>query len=272
MATRNGVEGERVGDVMTISGAGGYVNDAQKMLGTLIALWLIVSGFRWTGLVPAAAYVLYRCWVGWSRWTIVVFFFMLVLGYAWHQRRKWPSPWLLLPVIPFFFVFSFLGENRDYLKRVLSGAPAPIEVATQTASLPERDRLRMKYDTVDFANYDFLAFIVSVVPDRTGTYTYGAQYLQLFTEPIPRQLWKGKPAGSPVQTFSLENYGDFWGYTVSLPGDGWMTGGWIGVILVVGIAGWLLGRAHRKFWANPADNFLAIPLPGGDCSDVPALP
>ena len=72
-------------------------------------------------------------------------------------------------------------------------------------------------------------------------------------------MWKGKPIGAPVGTFNLNAYGNFIGLTVSMPGDGWMSGGWIGVIITAGIAGLLLGLAHRWFWLKAQrDNILSL--------------
>jgi hypothetical protein len=114
-----------------------------------------------------------------------------------------------------------------------------------------REKLKKRFDTQDFANFDYLTYIVWVVPGRSGTYTYGVQYLQLLTEPIPRILWKGKPAGAPVQTnVDLGLYGNFYGLTMSLAGDAWMSGGWIGLVILLSVTGWLLGLAHRSFWRN----------------------
>jgi hypothetical protein len=112
------------------------------------------------------------------------------------------------------------------------------------------DELKLRYDTPDFANFDFLTYVVSVVPSRTETYTYGGQYLQIFTEPVPRKLWPGKPVGTPIRLFNLNNYGNFLGMTPSLVGDAWMSGGWIGIVVTMTIVGGLLGGAHRWFWRH----------------------
>src|SRR5262249_25575385 len=109
-------------------------------------------------------------------------------------------------------------------------------------------KLRRRLNTLDFGNFDFLTYIVVVVPERTGEYTYGLQYLQLFTEPIPRMLWKSKPVGSPVRLINLNAYGNFIGLTYSLPGDGWMNGGWVGLLVTMALAGAVLGWAHAQFW------------------------
>jgi hypothetical protein len=48
----------------------------------------------------------------------------------------------------------------------------------------------------------------------------------------------------------LNNYGNFLGTTPSLVGDGWMSGGWIGIVVTMTIVGGLLGAAHRWFWRH----------------------
>jgi hypothetical protein len=132
------------------------------------------------------------------------------------------------------------------------------ESGDETANLPAPERVRIKYDTQDFANFDYLTFVLAIVPSRTGTFTYGSQYLQLFTEPIPRKLWPGKPLGSPVGFFSLNSYGNFNGLTPSLVGDGWMSGGWLGLVVTMGFFGGLWGLFHRWFWANNGRSLSAM--------------
>jgi hypothetical protein len=80
----------------------------------------------------------------------------------------------------------------------------------------------------------------------------------LFTEPIPRILWKGKPVGAPVQTINIGAYGNFIGLTVSLCGDGWMSGGWVGLVITLGIAGAVAGGAHRWFFQHQGNNLAAL--------------
>jgi len=255
-ATRHGVQGERVGAVFVMTGSSGYANDAQHMAVPLLAIFVWAFAFRRWTLVPVAMYLAYRAWVGWERWTIIICVFVLFLVYCWQRGRKWLPVHFLAVLLPLFVVFNWLGDRRGAFRGLLEGRGPPPKVLSGNGSTAEG--IRTKLDKHDFANFDFLTYILAAVPERTGTYNYGLQYLQLFTEPIPRKLWKGKPAGAPFGRVNLNAYGNFYGLTPSLLGDGWVSGGWIGLVVTVGAAGWVLGRAHRWFRRHQANAFVAF--------------
>ena len=245
--------GEDRGGVYVMTGDSGYVVEAQFMATPLLCVWLAVTRFRWPGLIPLAFYVGYRAYCGWMRWTLLLFFVALALAYCWQHRRKWLPFWMILLAIPILLMFQALGHRRGLVMALVNGesiSAVASESASETANLPDDERRRIKYDTQDFANFDYLTFVLATVPAKTGTYTYGSQYLQLFTEPIPRKLWPGKPLGSPVGFFNLNAYGNFNGLTPSLPGDGWMSGGWLGLVITMTFFGCVWGWFHRWFWAN----------------------
>lgn len=249
-----GITGEERGAVYVMTGASGYTAEAQSMAGPLICAWFAVTRFSRIGLVPLILYVGYRSYCGWSRWTIVLLFVALALVYAWQKRIRWLPLWAVLLAIPAYLLFHTLGGNRDYVQMLFTGEA----IEETNASMTQQDKAKVKYDTQEFANFDYLCHIVRTVPDRTGTYTYGTQYLQLFTEPIPRKLWPGKPIGAPLALVNLNKYGNFMGLTPSLPGDGWMSGGWVGLIITMGLVGGLLGKAHRWFWTHSNNNLAAL--------------
>lgn len=250
---RQSTGGELTGEhtangVFIMTNSTGYINDAQLMIAPLLCGWLFITRFHWLNLVPVVLYIGYRSWCGWGRFAIISFFIAIVLAYCWYHRKKWVPFLAIVMAIPILILFNTLGHNRNYLQNMLKGeTTAALDI---DAGLSQFERFRARADTQDFANFDYLTFVVAVVPERTGTYTYGSQYLQLFTEPIPRILWKGKPAGAPVSSFNLNWYGNFVGLTFSLPGDGWCSGGWIGVVITMGIVGGILGFFHRRFWLN----------------------
>lgn len=255
--TTNGSEvGERVGGVYINTNSVGYVNDAQFALMPLLCAWLVVTRFHWLNMLPVIMYIGYRTWFGWARFTIILFVALVVIVYCWQHRVRWIPMWSLIVAVPVLMLFNLIGHNRDVFKEYLAGEQ--VRTVTYGLGMTQEQKMRTQYDTADAANFDALSYVVAVVPERTGTYTYGTQYLQLFTEPIPRMLWKGKPAGAPVAFFNLNNYGNFTGLTVTLVGDGWMSGGWIGVILTLGLAGGFLGWAHRWFWNHVENNMAAL--------------
>ncbi|MGO8697754.1 MAG: hypothetical protein ACLQVY_08565 [Limisphaerales bacterium] len=226
----------------------GWLNDAQFMLAPLLCAWLLVTRFHWFNLPPIVLYVAYRSWTGWSRWTIIMFFLIIAFAHCWQLRRRWLPPWSIALAIPILMLFSLLGHNREVLKDFFTGEENPNAIADIRPGMSSEEKRKLRYDTQNFANFDYLCYVVGVVPKRTETYTYGLQYLQLFTEPIPRILWKGKPTGAPFQRIHLGAYGNFVGLTVSLAGDGWISGGWVGVVILMSLGGLIVGKSHRWFW------------------------
>lgn len=255
-ATRHGIEGERVGGVYIMTNSTGYLNEAQHFAMSLICVWLVLTRFHWANLVPVTIYVGYRVWFGWSRWTILLFFFMVLLSYCWYHRLSWMPLWWLAAMVPCLVVFNLLGHNRDLLKQLLDGSQ--VHLVDTRPGTTQSERAKRQLDTQDYSNFDYLSYVVSVVPEKTGTFTYGLQYLQLFTEPIPRVLWKGKPVGAPIKTINIGAYGNFVGLTPSLCGDGWMSGGWLGLILTLILAGALAGWAHRWFFEHQGSKIRAL--------------
>ena len=248
--THGGFQGENRGGTYVLTGASGYTIEAQFMAGPLICAWMAVTRFSFKAILFIFPYLAYRAWAGMDRWTIVLLALALCTVYAWQKRIRWVPLWSVVVAIPLYIMFQTMGANRAYFGQLFSGQLESKSEQPKTAS----EAIKAKYDSQEFANFDFLCFVVKMVPERTGTYTYASQYLQLFTEPIPRKLWPGKPAGAPVAFFNLNNYGNFLGLTVSLPGDGWVSGGWLGVILTSAIVGCLLGLAHRWYWRNVQNN------------------
>jgi hypothetical protein len=111
---------------------------------------------------------------------------------------------------------------------------------------------------MDFANLEFYEYIVHAVPQKTGTYGYFLDNLQIFTEPVPRVFWPDKPVGPPIQLFSLFDYGYPIGMTYSLPGEGWMQLGYLGVAIWCGLFGWFYGWLYNKFQRSSQSTIAVI--------------
>jgi hypothetical protein len=222
-------------------GTTAYLVKAHNLLAPLSVLFVVAARFRWWAYVPFMLFVLYRLYLG-SRWAVVLALAMLLLVHLAAARRRWPSFKAGLAVLPVIGLFAWVGLDRDALRTL--GVEGRTHAPVERAYARERHLL----DTPDFANFDFTAFIVDRVPARTGTYSYFTQHLELFTRPVPRLLWPGKPVGPPVRLFNLNDHGRFYGRTRSLPGDGWMSLGWPGVAVTLLAAGAFLGLLHRWLW------------------------
>jgi hypothetical protein len=245
--------------IPTFTNTTGYLVDADKMLGTLSLMLIWGARFRLWSFAPLVIYLGERAYEGWARWTIVLPLASLVLLYVARSGRRWVPAAFLILAIPVYMLFQVLGENRDTVKEFFLGQPTSKSALEADRSWIERQ------DNLDFANFDYLTYVMDVVPEKSGTYTYFTQYLQLFTEPIPRVLWPNKPIGPPIQLVNMNDYGNFGGLTVSLVGDGWMSGGWLGVIVTISIVGSITARMHRWFWRGEASGFKILTY----CTFVP---
>ncbi|MDA9405940.1 hypothetical protein [Bradyrhizobium sp. CCBAU 45384] len=222
----------------------GYLNDAQYMLGSLVLLSLVCFRGLFVRLTILASFLVVRLSIGNDRWTIV--FLLCSLGILTAAKRgdyKIPL-WVYVATIPAFAVFTALGEARYFIRDLLFGTTLSSGPVAEAKSLVDR------LEGPDIANFEFLAFIINTVPEKTGTYTYFVQWLQLFTEPIPRILWPEKPIGAPISVFSLNQYGNFFFYSRGMIGDAYMSLGIPGIALVSGVFGRLQYKVFRKLMSG----------------------
>lgn len=221
----------------------GYLADAKNFLFGLTILTVVRYRFAWYSLIPLVAFYFYRLSIGYSRWVLVYSIIALTLIFFVRAKRKWPSHRNLatsaILAFPSFYIFDFLGKNRDFFRDLISSNQKSNHDVFESQGFNS-------LDTLDFANFDYLTYITANVPSRSGTFTYGTQYLQLFTEPIPRIIWTSKPIGAPIKLLDLNDFGNFLGLTTSLPGDAWLSAGYIGIVVALTSLGFLLTRMYRS--------------------------
>lgn len=222
----------------------GYIVKAHNLLIPLTALFVAVHRFRWWAFTPLLAFCGYRMFLG-SRWGIVVALAIVVLLHLYWHRARWLKLRHVALAIPVFLIFHALGQDRDFFREVTGFG----EIRYEARHLADESFVE-SLDSPDFANFEYLAYIVAAVPEKSHTYTYFTQYLWLFTRPIPRMLWPGKPRGMPIKLVDLNDYGWFGTRTWSIVGDGWLSFGWLGVTITLAALGWFLGWLHRLFWRN----------------------
>jgi hypothetical protein len=237
-----GASGHREGAVFVLDNTTGYILDALVMLLPMSIVFLVFCRFVWWSYIPIAGYLGFVIVFARARWQLIVGSLTVYFLYCLFRRGKFVITPVLVVAPIVLLLFALKGLNRDvYMELILLRDPTALRDIQGGLTL--RDQL----DTQDFANYEYLTYIVSVVPSVTKTYTYFTQWLQIFTEPIPRIFWAGKPFGAPFadRFFDLNDYGNFLGLTPSLLGDGWMSYGWLGEIITVGVSSFILGRLHR---------------------------
>ncbi|PLK27032.1 O-antigen polymerase [Novosphingobium sp. TH158] len=221
----------------------GYLTDAQLMLAPMCAVIAWLGRFRLVSLLPMITFVIMRGSMG-GRGPFVAALVMLLLFYLYEKRIRYPALRLALAGAAVAALFNWIGEDRGESLREVIGLQQAEEVFVDG-----EDHAKFM-ETMDLANMEFFEYIVWVVPQRSGTYDYFLNNLQIFTEPVPRVLWPGKPIGAPIMRVRLWEYGSPIGMTSSLPGMGWLSMGWLGVIIWCGLWGHVLGYVYRRYWES----------------------
>lgn len=239
---------DRATGTFTNTQSNGYLAEAQLMLATCCAMLGWFFRFRLVALMPLAGFIIFRAGTG-GRGPFVTAAVCLGLLYLYEHRLRMPTLRLVLLGAAVLSLFTVIGDDRGRSVRLLFG---------DDNSVTYDVRSDFKFlEWMDYANQEYFEYLVYAVPQRTGTYEYFADNLQLLTEPIPRALWTGKPVGSPVKFFYLFDYGNPIGMTRSLPGEGWVQLGWFGVIIWCGLWGYGLGWLYRKF-VDGAQSTIAV--------------
>lgn len=228
----------------------GYLAEAQLMLATCCAMIGWLFRFRLVALLPLAGFILFRAGTG-GRGPFVTAAVCLALLYLYEHRQRLPSLRVVAGVIAIVAMFTAVGQDRG----------RSIRAAISEDNTIERDYGGLKprfLEGMDYGNLEYFEYLVYAIPQRSGSYEYFADNLMLLTEPIPRVLWPNKPVGSPVKFFSLFDYGYPIGMTRSLPGEGWVQLGWLGVIIWCGLWGLALGYIYRRFVEGQQSAFAVL--------------
>ncbi|MGB9187110.1 MAG: hypothetical protein WCB34_03840 [Methylovirgula sp.] len=220
----------------------GYILAADTMMLSLSVLIAWAFRFRLISLIPLAGFVAIETYIGFGRWAFVMTLASFGLLYLYDKRRRWVTLRFVVLAALVLVVFSALGTSRTAIHDWVTGQQT--EGAEGAFDDPDR---KGYFDQMDFANLEFLEYIVSIVPDKTRTYDYFLKNLELFTAPVPRILWPGKPIGPPIQLYNINDYGYPIGITWTLVGEGWQDCGYLGVIIWCCFGGALWGLLYRWF-------------------------
>ncbi|MBV8073327.1 MAG: oligosaccharide repeat unit polymerase [Acidobacteriaceae bacterium] len=214
-----------------------YIVNARNFAFPFAALLIHVTRARWWSFLALLFCALIALQIG-ERSQIVVSTLVASMMALYVQKRHNFKAIHYAGMAIVLAIFVLIGQNRDTAIKFLTTGEIESTFDIAKSSFGEHP---------DFANFDFLTYVIAKVPDVSGTYSYFTQYLGVFTQPIPRVLWPDKPVGSPVQWVNLEAYGHFAGLTTSLVGDGWMSLGYPGVVITLGLCGAFFGTMFKLF-------------------------
>ena len=252
VGTEAAVQMDRINGVAVNTSHVGYLVDAQFFLIALCVLLIYKLDFKWISFIPLVAFVIFRALTGWARWTILLTFLNIGFLLLHRHKKRWPSLSVLYYSVPIIFLFYFLGRDRSILFNLIMGYGPSEVVELKDFSVYQF------LDGLDFANFDYLSYIIAHVPSASGTFTWGTQYLQIFTEPIPRLWWPDKPVGPPIVFFDLNSFGNFVGLTTSTLGDGWLTIGFPGAMIAQYLYGNFFGKAYKWYEINKNSTLATI--------------
>ena len=232
--------------VMYNTDTNGYFTEAQFMLATLGAVLAWLFRFRLVAIAPLIGFVVLRAGSG-GRGPFVTALVSASLFYLYEKRSLVPNLKTMALAAILAFGFVQIGSDRGMSLRGIFGSQSDFrEIRVSNLKFGEG---------MDFANLEFLEYLVTIIPERTKTYGYFNDVLQVFTEPVPRVLWSGKPFGAPFERISLFDYGRPNGMTRSMPGEGWYSLGWAGVVIWCGLCGYVLGWVYRRFVQSAQNTF-----------------
>ena len=231
----NMVRDAATGNAINLQG-NGWFTDSALMMAPLAVLLVWVSRYRWWGWAYFALFAFLQAGTG-TRQALIFTVAAIGITFLLERGRRWFDWRYVLLALAAGVAFNQIVVDRGGAVRAL------VAEDTGTAFIDNQDLDPLEH--MDFANMEYFEYLVYAVPGRTGTYDYFAHMLQIATEPIPRALWPGKPAGSPVQMFSLWDYGQPIGMTASMPGMGWMSLGYVGIAIQALIFAGIFGLAYN---------------------------
>ncbi|MGN6497093.1 MAG: O-antigen polymerase [Tsuneonella sp.] len=237
--------------VRTLEGTNGYFLIAGATIGPIAVVCAYLYRFTLLSIAPFIGFALLRLGTG-RRSDFIAAAVMFAMLYLYDKRRNWPDLRIVMLGLVAVVAFVMVVQDRGAEVREVFGIDGVNENRVGT------DDDMKPFETMDYAMMEAMEYIVYVVPQRSGTYDYFANNLILFTEPIPRSLWKNKPYGSPVQFFNLSDYGHPIGMAISMPGVGWLSLGYLGVAIWSAFFAWFFGRLYRWLAQGPQSNIAVI--------------
>ncbi|MGI8943681.1 MAG: O-antigen polymerase [Qipengyuania sp.] len=221
----------------TNSQAIGWLTEAGLMMAPLSVIIVWLARYRWWSWPVFLGFLVLQAGTG-TRAPLIYAVTALIVLYLLEKRRAWPE-WRSV-------VLAGLGALAFSQIVIDRGGAVRDLFADESESRYLDTREYSPFEHMDYGSLEYFEYLVFAVPQRTGSYDYFAHNLQIFTEPVPRVLWRDKPIGSPLQFFKLWDYGRPTGMTYSLPGAGWMSLGYLGIVIQAGFFAMLFAVFYNR--------------------------
>jgi hypothetical protein len=229
---------ESVTQYSTVLTVPGIVSMFSNLIPGVFAVWILVRGPRWWYIPPLVFYFVSRAYTGWSRFTLLLGMFLIVFSLQQRKGLAWPTRGQFALLI--LTVVVFLG-GKDWGKEWLnSGASSGI------ASIQSWISTQLEGEGSDFNTYDMLVGVTRAVPSilpHTGLLFYASPFISI----IPRAIWSDKPSDLLPSVYINRGI-EFRSSAPSLVGESYISFGVLGIVIVMGLLGYLLtyicGRAQ----------------------------
>ncbi|MCD1620940.1 hypothetical protein K7H20_23075 [Salipiger manganoxidans] len=226
------------GKKIFVSGSG-YLYVLKNCFPGLIIAHIILFRVNVWNLSAAIAFLAMTFLEGRGRFIIIYFVLGLIIYYFQRPNVSRAKKAILLL---FFSALSLILISVGGLYRRVTRSLG--EVSWSDFNIVDFVARTPMGDSQEFGMFEFLSYIIKFYPDENFGYSFFTQYLEVFTKPIPRALWPGKPVGSPIQLVDLDYFGNFQGLTQSMPGAGWLSLGLLGVVVLAFFSGFALQSAY----------------------------
>lgn len=218
----------------------GYSYVLQNALPGLIVALMLLRKPRWWMFVIAGAFSAQVFLSGRGRFLMIYFVLSLII-FA-FQRRRISAAKRATVLMIFGGIALLLISVGGIYRRVFRSLGG---VSWQDITLSDYLARTPLGDSQEFGMFEYLTYLVKFFPDQNYGFSFFTQYLEVFTQPIPRALWPGKPVGSPIKLIDLNEFGNFVGLTQSLPGAGWISFGLPGLLILCFVSGLIFAMAYR---------------------------
>lgn len=220
------------------------VTTLQTWLGLSLIALVYVYGFQKKFTIPLLLYLGIMMIQGYHRFRIIIPVIFLIQVWLDRSNRKWPS----LPVVGLLFALFLVSVPLKGVGRMIQRGESMDSVASFM-----QDEIANIFVSRDTNQEFFDQFACSVaLADEKEYMAFGGTYLPLLTLPVPRAFWPEKPGlADHLRDISTTRRPMFRsGMITTLMGESYINFGFLGVVVVPVLIGYLLTRLYTSAYKN----------------------